>query len=186
MPSIREAYAPVSMTLEDAAFGGTFEDLQALARKSPQLITALVTIANKAEAQLPTIIRIVDRAGAELPRVLKIIDKAGAQLPRVVQIIETAEPYYPLILRILQDPQFPEVVKRVEKVMALSKGKPKKKGGGLADFGVASELGPVVKGLDAYIWMREHPVVVWGGAIGVVLGIFGLGFGVGRWTKKGR
>lgn len=175
------------MTLEDASFGGTFEDLQNLAKRAPQVITALVKIATKAEAQIPMIIRIVDKAGDQLPKVLKIIDKVGDQLPRVIHVIETAEPYYPLILRILQDPQFPDVVKRVQKVIALH-AKMGKKSGFAEALGAAppasAGLGPVIKGLDAYIWVKEHPAVVWGGVAATVLVLFGTGFAVGRLTAK--
>ncbi len=179
---------------------GVWDDVQVLASKAPQVLTQVVTLVRKAEGHLPTIIRIVDRTGQYLPDVLKAIEKVGPHLPKVLQILDKASPHLPkiiatiesaqdVIVAVIEDPALPQVIERVRAIRALeAAAKAKAKGLGQAATEEKTGVGlqRLLPALDFYVYTRQHPWVPWVAGGSAVLLLFGLGFGVGRFTARRR
>lgn len=125
-----------------------------------------------------------------------IINKAPQLLSQVVTILDKAAPQLPTILKMVEDPAFPVLVQKVETLQKIEAAKPAAPGGapGPAKPGVG--LDRVVPLWDAAIFIeshpaaafvKDHPVLVGTGIAVVLAGIgFGVGMGIGRWTKKCR
>lgn len=193
------SHAPSEPTAE---LQGVWDDLQVLARKTPQVISQVVAIVNKAEQHLPIIVKIVDKSGKYLPDVLKALEKIGPYLPRFIKMIEKAAPKLPqiiatieqaedVILAVVEDPALPAVVQRLRQIRALHTSKNGLGQAAPTPLPVPAKstkpgvgLDRLVRALDLYLYIRRRPWLPWVVGGGAFLVLFGLGFGVGRLTAK--
>lgn len=161
----------------DAQLAGTPEDIAWLVAKVPGYIT--------------DIREIVEKGAGYIPQIKSIVIKAGAKLPQINDIVIKGIGYLPTIQAIVEDPALPTLVNRVQKLRSLeqqarteaaSAGKPQPGPKGPVGVGLHRFVGP----LDKYIWTREHPtatkLIVAGGAVALLGGVFMLG----RWSKRSR
>lgn len=155
--------------------GGTWEDIQALAKKSPQAIRQVIYIVN--------------RSGKYLPQIVKIVDRAGDQIPKVLTLVEKLSPYMDVAVSAAEDPALPAVMKRIRTLRAMKPAKPTKSTKPSAKPPTAKGIGlrRVVTPLNVYIYIRKHPWVpyVVGGVALLLLvgGSVGIGYVVGRRKK---
>lgn len=110
-----------------------------------------------------------------------------ALLSKANQILTQAGPYLDTVLQVVQDPAMPQLISRVKTLKSIdaakspstptAPGTPVKPGVGLAR---------TLPLWDAAIWYTKYPWAPWAIGAGAIVVLGGLGFGVGRWTKKCR
>lgn len=110
-------------------------------------------------------------------------------LSSVGPILAKVQKYLPTILNIAEDPALPTVVNRIQKLRTLEvsarseaavKSQPQPGPPGPPGIGLWRLTAP----LDAYIWTRQHPWAFRGIIAGSLLGLFGIGVGIGRLSKR--
>jgi hypothetical protein len=122
-----------------------------------------------------------------------LISKAPALLQKGAQIIDKAGPHLDTVMAVVQDPALPGLINRVKTLQALQAAKSPPTAPGaptapstdtgiknlfpLLDAAIVVEKSPVLK------FATEHPVLVGAGAL---LLLTGIGFGIGRLTKRCR
>jgi hypothetical protein len=114
-------------------------------------------------------------------------DSISDLLSKGGEIISKAGPYLDTVLAVLQDPALPQVIARAKTIRALSAGSapattPTAPSAAPTSFNLQRTL-PL---LDAVIWYQKHRWVPYVAGAGAVLLLGGIGFGIGRWTKKCR
>lgn len=160
-----------------ADLSGVAEDAMYLAQTVPGHLAELRTIVEKGAKYIPQIKAIVVKAGSKLPQIASIVDKAVVFLPTIQAIVE--DPALPTLVTRIQTLRSLETTARSKAAAAKQPqpGPPGPVGVGLHRF---------VKPLALYIDFRKSPVKFYAllgvGAVGVV----GLGFLAGRWTKRCR
>ena len=100
-------------------------------------------------------------------------DDAAGALSVIESGLSTLGPYLPTIQNVLDDPALPAVLYRVKVLRSLEIGGNGTSGGdpSIRGIGLSRALGP----LDAYIWYRKNPWVVYaGGALIALLALHGL------------
>jgi hypothetical protein len=121
-----------------------------------------------------------------------IIQKAPDLLSKLVKILNTAGPHLDTVVLIAQDPALGQIVSRLKTLQASAAAKPS----AAAAPGVAptadTGISKLVPALDAAIFIDkhpaakftiDHPILV---GIGVVAILGGIGFGIGRLSKRCR
>lgn len=110
-------------------------------------------------------------------------------LSSIVPILTKVQAYLPTILSIAEDPALPTVVNRIQMLRKLEVNarseatathQPQPGPPGPPGIGLWRLTAP----LDAYIWTREHPWATRGILAGSLLGLVGIGFGIGRLSKR--
>ena len=115
-----------------------------------------------------------------------ILAKGPALLSQAVTIIDKAAPFLPFVLTVVEDPALPQIITRIKTLQALHA----KTSSGAVPTASAPPKGIDLKRavplLDAAIWYEQHRWAPWAIGAGVVLTLGGIGFGVGRLTKRCR
>lgn len=115
-----------------------------------------------------------------------IVQKAPTYLNQLVTIVNKGAPYLPTIVKVVEDPALPQVVSRIEKLKAADAA-------ASAPSGIPAAAAPSKPGVglsrtlplwDAAIGYTKYPWAPWAIAAGAVVVLGGIGFGIGRWTKK--
>jgi hypothetical protein len=108
-------------------------------------------------------------------------------LSAAVVVVTKLEPYLPLIVDAATDPALPKVMAKVKTIRALATKSTVSKPAGAAPaapkprgIGLEKFLTP----LDAAIWYLRYPWAPWAIGAGVVFGIGGGSFLLGRWAGK--
>lgn len=115
-----------------------------------------------------------------------IVQKAPTYLTQLVTIVNKAAPYLPTIVQAVEDPALPQVIDRVQKLKAADAARS-------APSGVPAAAAPTKPGVglsrtlplwDAAIGYTKYPWAPWAIAGGAIIVLGGIGFGIGRWTKR--
>lgn len=123
-----------------------------------------------------------------------LMAKGPALLAKGIQIIDKAGPHLDTILAVVQDPALPQVIGRVKTLRSLAAAKAVPAAPGAAPTAPSADTGikKLLPAFDAAIFLDKHPaaqfvlkhpVLVGAGAFLVLTGI---GFGIGRLTKRCR
>jgi hypothetical protein len=113
------------------------------------------------------------------------ISDIQALLSKGSQILTQAGPYLDTVLEIVQDPAMPQLIARVKTLKAVSAKSSTPTAPGTAPApGVG--LARTFPLWDAAIWYTKYPWAPWAIGAGTIVVLGGLGFGIGRWTKKCR
>jgi len=110
-------------------------------------------------------------------------------LTSVGPILAKVQKYLPTIVNIAEDPALPLVVNKIQALRNLElKARSAAAAAHTAPPGPPGPPGiglwRVAGVLDAYIWTRQHPWAFRGIVAGSVLGLIGVGFGLGRLSKR--
>jgi len=126
--------------------------------------------------------------GSVFDDIQTLLAKAPNLISQAVTIVQKAEPYIPTITSAVQDPAMPQLMARVQTLQALeaAKSPPKAPGAPAAPASVGVGLSRVLPLFDVAIWYEKHPWAPWAIGAGVIAVLGGVGFGVGRWTKRCR
>jgi len=110
-------------------------------------------------------------------------------LTSIGPLLAKVQKYLPTIVNIAEDPALPIVVNKIQALRNLEL-----KARSDAAAAHATPPGPpgppgiglwrVAGALDAYIWTRQHPWAFRGIVASSVLGLIGIGFGLGRLSKR--
>jgi hypothetical protein len=100
------------------------------------------------------------------------------------QILTKAGPYLDTVLQIVQDPALPQVIDRVKLIRTLSAGPSPATPAPSTAPAAGFELKRTLPVLDAVIWYEKHRWAPYVAGAGVILVLGGIGFGIGRATKK--
>jgi hypothetical protein len=100
------------------------------------------------------------------------------------QILSKAGPYLDTVLQIVQDPALPQVIDRVKLIRTLSAGPSPATPAPSTAPAAGFELKRTLPVLDAVIWYEKHRWAPYVAGAGVILVLGGIGFGIGRATKK--
>jgi hypothetical protein len=104
-------------------------------------------------------------------------------LDKAKQILTKAGPYLDTVVDVVQDPALPQLVTRIKTLKALqakapaTPTEPTKPGVGL------DRALPL---MDAAIFYTKYPWAPWAIGAGVIVVLGGIGFGIGRATKRCR
>mgnify|MGYP003392130284 CR=1 FL=1 len=113
------------------------------------------------------------------------ISDLSALLGKGGQILSKAGPYLDTVLEIVQDPALPQLITKVKVLKAADAGaSPSAAPGGTAAPGVG--LNRVLPLWDVAIFYTKYPWAPWAIGAGAVVLLGGIGFGIGRATKKCR
>lgn len=127
--------------------------------------------------------------GSVFDDIQTLLAKAPNLISQAVTIVQKAEPYIPTITSAVQDPAMPQLMARVQTLQALEAAKSPPAVPGATPAAPASAgvgLNRVLPLFDVAIWYEKHPWAPWAIGAGVITVLGGIGFGVGRWTKRCR
>ena len=116
--------------------------------------------------------------------ITKLLEKAPAAIHTALTILEKAGPYLPVIMNALEDPALPQFVARIKTIKALETAKQKPSAPGTKPAVVGVGLKNYLTPFDAFIYINKYPAVPYLAGAGIVLVLFGIGFGVGRLRRK--
>ena len=138
-------------------------------------------------------VRVVPGFGGVMDDIQAILSKAPELLQKGVLIINKAGPHLDTVMAIVQDPALPGLIARVKTLQALQAAKPKSvpvpgapapsTDTGIKNLFPLLDAAIVVEKHPALKFATAHPVLVGAGALLVLTGI---GFGIGRLTKRCR
>lgn len=114
-----------------------------------------------------------------------ILQQAPQYLNTAATILPKIQPYLPTIEQAADDPALPALIDRVQTLQKLDAAKSAPAAPGTpapAQAGVG--LKRVLPLWDAAIWYTKYPWAPWAIAAGTVVALGGIGFGIGRWTKR--
>lgn len=113
--------------------------------------------------------------------------RAPALLTQGVQIIEKAGPYLDTILKVVEDPALPQLVSRVKTLQALATG-PQAATASTTTPSTTKGVGlqKIMPMLDVAILYFKYPWAPWAIGAGTILLFGGIGFGIGRLTRKSK
>ncbi len=113
------------------------------------------------------------------------ISDLSALLGKGGQILSKAGPYLDTVLEIVQDPALPQLITKVKTLKAVDQGTSAPAAPGAAPTpGVG--LNRVLPLWDAAIFYTKYPWAPWAIGAGAIVVLGGIGFGIGRATKKCR
>ena len=119
-----------------------------------------------------------DGLGDPISDLSSLLSKGGA-------ILQKAGPYLDTVLEVVQDPALPQLVTKIKTLKALDTGTSMPSAPGAPSTpGVG--LNRVLPLWDAAIWYTKYPWAPWVIGGGTILVLGGIGFGIGRATKKCR
>jgi hypothetical protein len=108
-----------------------------------------------------------------------------APLGQLVPILQRVRSFLPTVITIIEDPALPKIVGHVQTLRAteVSDRKAGRPGPpGPVGIGLHRFLGPIA----ALVWIRQHPWQTKGIAALGLFAVVGLGFGLGRVSKRCR
>jgi hypothetical protein len=114
--------------------------------------------------------------GSAAPDLMSWLDKAK-------QILTKAGPYLDTVVDVVQDPALPQLVTRIKTLKALQAKAPETS---TAPAKPGVGLDRALPLLDAAIFYTKYPWAPWAIGAGVVVVLGGIGFGIGRATKRRR
>lgn len=106
-----------------------------------------------------------------------LLSKGGA-------ILTKAGPYLDTVLEVVQDPALPQLVTKIKTLKAITPSAAPAAPGAPATAGVG--LNRVLPLWDAAIFYTKYPWAPWAIGAGAIIVLGGIGFGIGRATKKCR
>ena len=122
-----------------------------------------------------------DGLGDTISDLSSLLSKGGT-------ILQKAGPYLDTVLEVVQDPALPQLVSRIKTLKALDAGTSKPSvpsaPGAPAKAGVG--LSRTLPLWDAAIFYMRYPWAPWVIGAGTIVVLGGIGFGIGRATKKCR
>jgi hypothetical protein len=126
--------------------------------------------------------------GGVIEDIQSLIAKAPALLSQANTILAKAGPFLPFILSIVEDPALPLIITRVKTLQTVHAATAAPAAPGATPSGPPKgvDLHRAVPLLDAAIWYEKHKWVPWAVGAGVVLTLGGIGFGIGRLSKRCR
>ncbi len=115
------------------------------------------------------------------------VSDISALLGKGGQILSKAGPYLDTVLEIVQDPAMPQLIDRVKTLKAIDAAKsPSAAPGAPAAATSGVGLKRVLPLWDVAIFYTKYPWAPWAIGAGAVVLLGGIGFGIGRATKKCR
>jgi len=115
-------------------------------------------------------------------------DSISDILAKASQILTKAGPYLDTVLQIVQDPALPQVIDRVKLIRTLAAGPAVPAAAAAPSTAPTApagfELRRTLPVLDAVIWYQKHRWAPYVAGVGVALLLGGIGYGIGRATKK--
>jgi hypothetical protein len=128
-----------------------------------------------------------------------IISKAPELLSKVVEIVNKAGPHLDVVMSIVSDPAMPQIVARIRTIQSIRAAKsppapaPAPAPATSATSATAPTATPPAANLglkralpilDGVIFFEKHPWAPWAIGAGVLLVLGGIGFGIGRLSKR--
>lgn len=118
---------------------------------------------------------------------LAIFRRAPAYASQISAILTKGAAYLPTIVKVVEDPALPQVVRRIETLRTIAAKKaPSAPSAPSVPSVPGVGLHRVVPLLDAAIWYSKYPWAPWAIGAAAVLALGGIGFGLGRWTRRRR
>jgi len=113
----------------------------------------------------------------------KLAQKGPELIHQAVVIVDRVLPFLPFVLSIVEDPALPQVISRIKLLKAAhAANSPPSTGSSGPPKGI--DLTRALPVLDGLIWYEKHRWAPWVFGAGVVLALGGVGFGLGRLTKR--
>lgn len=122
-----------------------------------------------------------DGFGDTISDLSSLLNKGGA-------ILQKAGPYLDTVLEVVQDPALPQLVTKIKALKAIDAGTrtPTAPGAPAPAAAPGVGLNRVLPLWDAAIFYTKYPWAPWAIGAGAVVLLGGIGFGIGRATKKCR
>lgn len=122
-----------------------------------------------------------DGFGDTISDLSSLLNKGGA-------ILQKAGPYLDTVLEVVQDPALPQLVTKIKTLKAIDAGTrtPTAPGAPAPAATPGVGLNRVLPLWDAAIFYTKYPWAPWAIGAGAVVLLGGIGFGIGRATKKCR
>lgn len=114
---------------------------------------------------------------------LSLGSEAPAVVSGLVKVVRAVGPVLPTVRLVVEDPAFAQVIARIRTLHEIEASKPSKPGtpGAPAPGApVGIGLSKAVPILDAVIFARRNPWIAWAIGAGVILGIGGVGYKLGK------
>ena len=113
----------------------------------------------------------------------KLAQKGPELIHQAVVIVDKVLPFLPFVLSIVEDPALPQMISKIKVLKAAhAANSPPSKGSSGPPKGI--DLARALPVLDGLIWYEKHRWVPLAAGIGIVLALGGIGFGLGRLTKR--